>query len=203
MKSFRICLALLGTLAMSACSQGLFSGGSDSMSTKGSVCGSNRLEGRSIAEIEAPNPAYGIKHPVEITGVAGVRLSQPATLNCDAALTLALYVEDVAKPVLGDTGGGLSELEVAASYVYRTRNNQSGARMSEHATGNAIDISAFVLADGKEFVVEDDWGLAVMKQLHDDACGRFGTVLGPDSDRFHRNHFHFDVASYRSGPWCR
>ncbi len=100
-------------------------------------------------------------------------------------------------------GGGLSELEVAASYVYRTRNNQRGAKISEHASGNAIDISGFVLADGKELIVAEDWGMAVMKELHADACGPFGTVLGPDSDRFHYNHFHFDTAAYRSGPWCR
>ncbi len=202
MKTFRIYALLLCALALSACGQGLF-GSANSLSSKGSVCGSNQLQGRSISEIEAPKRAYGIKHPVEITGVAGVHLSQPATLNCATALTLATYVADVAKPVIGNTGGGLSELEVAASYVYRTRNNQSGARMSEHALGNAIDISAFVLADGKQFVVEEDWGLAVMKELHGDACGTFGTVLGPDSDRFHYNHFHFDTASYRSGHYCR
>ena len=202
MKTFRIYAVVLCALAVSACSQGLFAG-TNSLSSKGSVCGSNQLEGRSVSEIEAPNQAYGIKHPVEITSVAGVHLSQPATLNCATALTLATYVTEVAKPVIGNAGGGLSGLEVAASYVYRTRNNQSGARMSEHALGNAIDISAFVLADGKEFVVEEDWGLAVMKELHDDACGPFGTVLGPDSDRFHYNHFHFDTAAYRSGDYCR
>ena len=31
----------------------------------------------------------------------------------------------------------------------------------------------------------------------------FGTVLGPNSDRFHRDHFHFDMASYSSGAYCR
>ncbi|MEM9755898.1 MAG: extensin family protein, partial [Pseudomonadota bacterium] len=25
----------------------------------------------------------------------------------------------------------------------------------------------------------------------------------PESDRFHQDHFHFDVADYRSGPYCR
>jgi len=35
------------------------------------------------------------------------------------------------------------------------------------------------------------------------ACGPFGTVLGPESNRFHRDHFHFDTARYRSGSYCR
>jgi len=30
-----------------------------------------------------------------------------------------------------------------------------------------------------------------------------GTVLGPEANRFHRDHFHFDTAEYRSGPYCR
>ena len=42
-----------------------------------------------------------------------------------------------------------------------------------------------------------------MRKMHRTACGPFGTVLGPDSDRFHRDHFHFDTAKYRSGPFCR
>lgn len=197
-------VALVAALAVSGCGEGfLTSGGNNALASKGSVCGGHGIEGRRIDDIVARNPAYGIENPVEITGVAGVRLSQPATLNCAAALTLANYVENVAKPVIGTAGGGLRELAVAASYVHRTRNNQRGARVSEHASGNAIDISAFVLADGKEFVVEQDWGLSVMRELHAGACGPFGTVLGPDSDRFHYNHFHFDVASYRSGPYCR
>jgi hypothetical protein len=43
----------------------------------------------------------------------------------------------------------------------------------------------------------------MLKKLHRAACGPFGTVLGPASDRFHQNHFHFDTARYRSGPFCR
>lgn len=34
------------------------------------------------------------------------------------------------------------------------------------------------------------------------ACGTFNTVLGPGSDRFHRDHLHFDTARGR-GPYCR
>lgn len=195
--------ALLALLAVVGCGETVFTSGGNSMSSKGTVCGSNAIEGRGIEDIVARNPAYGIDNPVEIIAVSGVRLSQPAILNCRTARTFAAYVEQVAKPVIGKSGNDLVEMEVAASYVYRTRNSQRGARISEHASGNAIDISAFLLADGKEFVVEQDWGLAVMKTLHDDACGPFGTVLGPDSDKFHHNHFHFDTASYRSGPWCR
>jgi len=36
-------------------------------------------------------------------------------------------------------------VDVAASFACRPRNNSSGARMSEHGFGNAIDFSAFTL----------------------------------------------------------
>ncbi|KAB2849124.1 MAG: extensin family protein [Hyphomicrobiaceae bacterium] len=42
-----------------------------------------------------------------------------------------------------------------------------------------------------------------MRQLHREACGVFGTVLGPESNDAHNNHFHFDVAERRNGPFCQ
>ena len=97
-------------------------------------------------------------------------------------------------------------ITVPSHYACRTRNSQRGARLSEHAKGNAIDISAFTLADGTRLTVLGDWNgrnSRTMRRLHASACGPFGTVLGPNSDRHHRDHFHFDVADYRSGPYCR
>jgi hypothetical protein len=51
-----------------------------------------------------------------------------------------------------------------------------------------------------------DWNGRYASQLRamsQAACGPFGTVLGPEADRFHRDHFHFDTADYRSGSYCR
>jgi hypothetical protein len=110
-------------------------------------------------------------------------------------------------PAVGRTGGGVANLRVVASYACRTRNSQAGARLSEHAVGNAIDIAGIGLANGEELTVLDDWNSGregrILREAHSSACGTFGTVLGPNSDRFHRDHFHFDVASYRSGAYCR
>ena len=97
-------------------------------------------------------------------------------------------------------------MTVAAGYACRTRNSRPGGRLSEHARGNAIDISAFRLRDGTRLTVLDDWNSRnrdVMRRLWRSACGPFGTVLGPNADAHHRDHFHFDVAEYRSGSYCR
>jgi len=145
--------------------------------------------------------------PIEVTEVAGVRLSRPALMTKETAEALATWVEDGAKPAIGERGGGLVEMTVAAHYACRTRNHQPGARLSEHSKGKAIDLSEFVMRDGSMITVEGGWGSdadgKILRQMHAAACGPFGTVLGPNADRHHHNHFHFDTASYRSGPYCR
>lgn len=173
---------------------------------EGAICGSTDIAGTVLPPIEG-NGACGIDAPVRVTQVAGVDLSRPARINCDTAVALRDWVRDVARPELADEGDGLSELRVFASYSCRTRNSVPGARLSEHSFGNAIDIGGFTLRDGTVITLLNDWGSArfgrALRALQDGACGIFGTVLGPEADAAHRDHFHFDVASYRSGAYCR
>ena len=170
------------------------------------LCNNPALLGEVVSPIS--NGACGIQNPVAVRYVAGVRLSTPATLNCRTANTLANWVENDAQEAVKKLRSRITEMTVFASYACRSRNNQRGARLSEHAQGNAIDIGAFTLANGIELSVEDDWGKSgkegvATRALHESACGPLGTVLGPNSDRFHYNHFHFDTAEYRSGSYCR
>jgi hypothetical protein len=44
---------------------------------------------------------------------------------------------------------------------------------------------------------------AFLRRLHKGACSVFGTVLGPEANDLHRDHFHFDLASRRSSAYCR
>jgi hypothetical protein len=41
-----------------------------------------------------------------------------------------------------------------------------------------------------------------LRRLHRGACGTFGTVLGPDANEAHRNHFHFDLAPRKRSAFC-
>jgi hypothetical protein len=43
---------------------------------------------------------------------------------------------------------------------------------------------------------------AFLRRLHKGACGTFGTVLGPDANAAHRNHFHLDLAARKHGALC-
>lgn len=171
----------------------------------GSLCGVVGLQGDVIEPVVGRISGCGIQNPVRLRVVHGVQLTQPATINCTTAQSVSQWVLD-ADEIIGGTGGGIANLRVVASYACRTRNSQRGARLSEHSTGNAIDIAGIGLQNGNELSVLNDWrsgNSGVMRRLHEAACGTFGTVLGPESDRFHQDHFHFDVASYRSGAYCR
>ena len=101
----------------------------------------------------------------------------------------------------------MKSIKVVAHYACRTRNNKKGARISEHGKGRAVDIAAINLNDGSQMTVLNGWRSAkngpALKRMHKAACGPFGTVLGPNADRYHQDHFHFDTARYRSGPYCR
>lgn len=180
--------------------------GSAHFSAEGSICGVPAIKGEVIGDVPGQG-GCGVENAVRVTSVSGITLSQASTMNCKTAKALNSWVSGSAMPTIGKKGGGLSSLKVAAHYVCRTRNHKRGARLSEHARGNAIDISAFQLANGDALTVSDDWGGGkrgrIMKQLHASACGPFGTVLGPKSDRYHQNHFHLDTASYRGGPYCK
>lgn len=186
---------------------GLFNRKSKRKSAKGSVCGVPEIKGQSIAPIPGRIRGCGVADPVAVTSVAGVALSTPAKIDCGTAKALNSWVEKSVKPAVGRLGGGVSKLTVAAHYACRTRNNRKGAKISEHGKGRAIDISALTLQNGKRITVLDGWGRGVegriLRKVHKGACGPFGTVLGPNSDKYHRDHFHFDTARYRSGPYCR
>ena len=199
-------VAMFFPLVLASC--GLIGGGNDApdLVARGNLCGVPGIEGTVIGTVEGPG-ACGITDAVSVTSVGGVTLSQASSMNCKTARALHGWTTKEAVPIIGKTGGGVQSFKVAAHYACRNRNNQSGGRLSEHAKGNAIDISAFRLADGSEISVLNDWRggkrSKILRNLHKSACGPFGTVLGPDSDRFHQTHFHFDTADYRGGPFCR
>ena len=177
------------------------------MKERGAICGDWEIQGEAIGRVGSKTRGCGVSEAVRVQVVAGVTLSQAAVMDCYTAAALRTWVEDVAKPMLADRGGGLKSLRVASHYICKTRNSQPGARISEHGRGRAIDISAFGLENGTEITVLKGWNAEgtreVVRKLHAGACGPFGTVLGPAADKFHVGHFHFDTARHRSGSYCR
>jgi hypothetical protein len=173
---------------------------------RGSVCGNPQIVGETIPPINDAGDC-GVKEPVRIKSVGGVSLSTASVMDCPTAGALLRWVERSARPALASEGGGIASLRVAADYTCRPMNNQSGRRLSEHGRGRAIDIAAFGLKNGGEITVLNGWNSRThgrhLRQMHADACGTFGTVLGPAANRLHADHFHFDTAQHRNGAYCR
>lgn len=169
------------------------------------ICGNSKILG--TKEDSFSRGGCGIKNPVKVYAVSGVKLSTPAEINCETATQLNSWVSNQVKPLASSIGRKLVELNVMASYACRPRNNVAGAKLSEHGQGNAIDIGGFEFSDGSTATVLTDYRSSTfgkfLKSARSQACGTFGTVLGPGSDRHHSNHFHFDIASYGNGPYCK
>lgn len=120
-------------------------------------------------------------------------------VTCPLAGTFAAWarfgVDRAARQILGSP---LARIETMGSYNCRTVAGSS--RMSAHATANAIDIAAFVLADGRRISVSGDWysdqpqTRAFLQTVHASACKRFGTVLGPAYNPSHHDHFHLELS---------
>ena len=150
-----------------------------------------------------------IPDPWSVRSLGSVQFSQAATLNCGMAAPLNDWLENEVQPAAQRAfGESVVGIDVAASYACRPRNNVRGAKMSEHGYGNAIDISAFTLESGRKVTVLGGWRGAAegrfLKQIHGEACGDFHTVLGPNADRNHRDHFHLDLQNRKSASsYCR
>ncbi|MGE3067141.1 MAG: extensin family protein [Hyphomicrobiaceae bacterium] len=129
-----------------------------------------------------------------------VALKPAAALRCPMVPQVERWVRLVVEPAARATFGvPLVELKIAASYSCRPMNNVHGGRLSEHGRANAIDVAGFVLADGRTIMVKTGWHGAFaertfLRRVHDGACQHFTTVLSPNYDANHRDHFHLDLA---------
>ncbi len=119
-------------------------------------------------------------------------------LKCPALVGLAIWERHNLQPISQQIfGQKIVRIRHFGTYSCRNINNGKSGQRSEHAYANAVDISGFRLADGTEISVLRDWGKRTekgkfLKAAHKSACGRFSTVLGPNYNALHKDHFHFD-----------
>jgi hypothetical protein len=169
------------------------------------LCGVPGLRGESLPAITAEG-GCGVAAPIRLEAVDGVALEPPAVMACDTARALLVWMKGTVTESFAAKGADPSALVIADSYSCRNRNRAASGKLSEHARGNAIDISGFRVGDDHLVTVLDGWNSPewgeTLRRLRAGGCGPFGTVLGPGSNALHADHFHFDVAARRSGPWC-
>jgi hypothetical protein len=216
--------------------------------------------------------------------VAKVKLDPAPMMNCRLAAQLTRWVDTVLQPAAREVlGSPITRIVGASSYACRNIYNRPEGPLSEHAKGNAVDIAAFVTADGRKISVAKGWGpterdiaeaqrkiaeaaeaakaaatkqkdakkpredadpsietaakksrakeqgnvhkagfksdppavtvtasvkaattseSVFLKRLHREACGVFGTVLGPEANEAHRDHFHLDAKERKRHAVC-
>jgi hypothetical protein len=170
--------------------------------TSGTIRESEFLRSRSA--LGGPSEFCGAIRPFEMTAADRGRISMKpaAMLRCPMVPAVERWIQTVVEPAArANLGSPLAELKVAASYSCRPINNISGGRLSEHGHANALDVSQFVLADGRVITVKGGWNgeireRAFLRAVHRGACAEFTTVLGPEADAMHHDHFHMDLARH-------
>jgi hypothetical protein len=137
----------------------------------------------------------------------GTPVTNLGAMTCPLARQFARWSREAVQPAAERwLGSRVARIESFGTYSCRPVNGQAGGRLSEHGRSNAVDVAAFVLADGRRVTVLDGWNAEdenvrrFLRDAHQAGCRRFGVVLGPDANAYHRNHFHFDMGQ---GPYCR
>jgi extensin-like protein len=150
-----------------------------------------------------PLPRLGPSAPTLASGPAAV--VPAATLACPMVSALDQWISASVQPAaVRWFGQPVVEIKQISAYSCRGMNGNPHAHISEHAFGNALDIAAFTLADGRKVTVRDGWrGLpeerGFLRDVHAAACQQFSTVLGPGSNIYHYDHLHVDLMRRSSG----
>lgn len=129
-----------------------------------------------------------------------VPLLPAAELRCPMAEQVAIWMREDLSAHARELGSALKSIENYDAYECRGRNRATGGKISEHGKGNALDVRALTLVNGR-IVEPTDIHVAkpVRESMRQSACSRFTTVLGPGSDGYHESHIHLDLAERRNG----
>jgi hypothetical protein len=147
--------------------------------------------------LEAP-PGRPVE-PARHAPAVPVAVNPPATLACPVISELDRWIAGAVQPAaMRWFGSPVAEIKQISAYSCRGMNGNSRAPISEHAFGNALDIAAFTLADGRTITVKNGWrGLpeeqGFLRDVQAAACDQFSTVLAPGSNVYHYDHIHVDL----------
>lgn len=124
------------------------------------------------------------------------RLSSSFLASCPLALGYAMWERHALQPQAQQHfGAPATAVQHLGSYACRPV--RGGTRQSEHASANAIDISA-VTVGGRSIGIAQHWTQPstegrFLRALHRASCRIFPMTLGPQYDAAHHNHFHLGM----------
>ncbi|QAU45479.1 extensin family protein [Bradyrhizobium guangzhouense] len=153
----------------------------------------------SQAPAQQPLPRLGPAQGNPVSAVGPVVVKPTATLACPIVSELDRWFADTVQPsAMRWFGARVVEIKQISAYSCRGMNGNPHAHISEHAFGNALDVAAFTLADGRRITVKDGWhGMpeeqGFLRDVQSGACAHFTTVLAPGSNVYHYDHIHVDL----------
>lgn len=169
-------------------------------------------EFKQLEPIRDAEQGCGIEAPVELSVVLpGIKLEPSGTMRCETALALSRWTKEMMLPAaaLALPERKVTAIANASTYICRNRNSAENGKISEHAKGNAVDISTIAFDKGEPLVMkprgEDGTPEgAFQRTITAAACLFFRTVLSPGSDATHQDHLHLDVLERKGGYlYCR
>ncbi|CUX28259.1 extensin-like domain-containing protein [Agrobacterium genomosp. 13] len=169
-------------------------------------------EFKQLEPIRDEEQGCGIEAPIELSVVLpGIKLEPSGTMRCETALALSRWTREMMLPAaaLALPEKKVTAIANASTYICRNRNSAENGKISEHAKGNAVDISTIAFDKGEPLVMkprgEDGTPEgAFQRAITAAACLFFRTVLSPGSDATHQDHLHLDVLERKGGYlYCR
>ena len=160
----------------------------------------------------APKAKFQCGAPQVVTYVRGpgnIAYNASPVVTCTMALALASFERILQKEATAIFGSPVARIDQLGTYNCRVMSAYP-TWVSEHSYANAIDIGGFTLANGKTVEVLRDFDVGeappakpaaaflrvVSRRANDEDV--FSHVLTPFFDAHHKNHFHLDLARYRS-----
>jgi hypothetical protein len=142
-------------------------------------------------------------------GPEKIQYSSAPALTCTMALALARFETLAQEEAVRTMGKRITRIHHLGTYSCREMAAYPGW-VSEHSYANAIDIESFTLQNGAVVPIarffektsvpptnpKADFLRTLSHRTYDE--GLFSTVLTTYFDALHRNHFHLDMARYRT-----
>ncbi len=159
----------------------------------------DRYDAPYSAPAQNESPPLGPSRSNPVASVGPVAVKPAATLACPIVSVLDRWLADSVQPAAQRWfGARVVEIKQISAYSCRGMNGNANAHISEHAFGNALDIAAFTLADGRRITVKDGWNgmpeeQGFLRDVQAAACREFNTVLAPGSNAYHSDHIHVDL----------
>lgn len=143
-------------------------------------------------------------HNVVRVSSTRLKYNAPFTLSCPLLVRWTMFEQQQLQPLaLTHKNSSITAIDHFGTFACRNVYGREVGRRSQHATASAFDVAAFHFENGEVASVLNDWdnakkpdNSAFLHEVHDAACSYFGTVLGPDYNEPHANHFHLDTSNF-------